>query len=216
MPDSHSYLGSSPWPLLPLAFVLFFGEALDIIVLFAFGTYQNWQPVQRILHLYLNPTIIIDFTKAATVLFLLIQLTRYILGLKRYSSPSDDFPVKPLFFPCRTSHVRMFPTKHGFGYSYLLTGVPVGWKGSVGGMISEDAGKERLPWYLRLFSLNPGGAWYAVNGGDYLDRGHAEGGLQGKLKKYLEGQVSTKRTSHFLDANFSRVLSPINMLTPTS
>ena len=83
----------------------------------------------------------------------------------------------------------MFPSKHGFGYSYLLTGVPVGWEGSVGGMISEDDGKEQAPWYLRLFSLNPGDAWYTVNGDDYLNRGHVEGGLQGKLRKYLEGQV---------------------------
>jgi hypothetical protein len=56
-------------------------------------------------------------------------------------------------------------------------------------MISEDDGKELAPWYMRLLSLNPGRAWYTINGDDYLDRGHVEGGLQGKLKKYLEGQV---------------------------
>lgn len=56
-------------------------------------------------------------------------------------------------------------------------------------MLSEDDVKEPAPWYTRLFSLNPGGAWYTVNGDDYLDRGHVECGLQGKLKKYLQGQV---------------------------
>ncbi|KAE9378562.1 hypothetical protein N431DRAFT_435627, partial [Stipitochalara longipes BDJ] len=197
MSDSHSHLQSSPLPLLPLAVILFFGKVFDIIVLFTFGIYQNWQSVQRFLESYLNPTIVIDSAKAATALFVLLQLTRYVLGFKRSSSHSDDFPVKPMFFPCRTSHVRMFPTKHGFGYSYLLTGVPVGWEGSVGGMISEDAGKGQMPWYLRLFSLNPGGAWYTVNGDDYLDRGHVEGGLQGKLEKYLEGQgVNPKQYAH--------------------
>jgi hypothetical protein len=190
----HSHLGSSPLPLVPLAFVLFFGKGLDIVILFAFGIYQNWQSVQRFLNSYVNPTIVIDSAKTATALFVLLQLVRYILGLKRSASVSDDFPVKPMFFPCRTSHVRMFPTKHGFGYSYLLTGVPVGWKGSVGGMISEDDGKKHTPWYQRLLSLDPGGAWYTINGDDYLDRGHVVGGLQGKLKKYLEGQVRIKLT----------------------
>jgi hypothetical protein len=180
---------SYPLPLLPLAVVLFFGRAIDILLLFSFGIYQNWEVVREFVNAYLNPAIVIDFAKAATALFILLQLTRYILGLKRPSSPSDEFPVRPIFFPCRTSHVRMFPTKHGFGYSYLLTGVPVGWRGPVGGMISEDDGKERAPWYLRLLSLDPGGAWYTVSGDDYLDRGHVEGGLQGKLRKYLEGQV---------------------------
>jgi hypothetical protein len=182
-------MGTYPLPLLPLALVLFFGKQLDIILLFSFGIYQSWEAVQGFVNSHLHPASVIDSAKAATALFILLQLARYILGLKGVSSPSDNFPIKPLFFPCRTSHVRMFPTKHGFGYSYLLTGVPVGWGGSVGGMISEDDGKEQTPWYFRLFSLNLGGAWYTVNGDDYLDRGHVETGLQGKLTKYLEGQV---------------------------
>jgi Protein of unknown function (DUF1365) len=182
-------MASSPLAVLPLAFVLFFGGSVDILLLFGFGIYQNLEAVQAFVNSNLNPTIVIDFAKAATVLFTILQIIRYIIGLKRFSSPRDDFPIKPMFFPCRTSHVRMFPTKHGFGYSYLLTGVPVGWTGSAGGMISRDVEKEQAPWYLRLLSLNPGGAWYTINGDDYLDRGHVEGGLQGKLEKYLEGQV---------------------------
>jgi Protein of unknown function (DUF1365) len=190
-------MGFSHLPLLPLAAVIFFGRAQDIVFLFSFGIYQNWEAVQSFLDSYLNPAIVIDVAKAATVLFIFLQFTRYIIGLKRPPFSSHDFPVKPMFFPCRTSHVRMFPTKHGFEYSYLLTGVPVGWKGTVGGMISEDDGKSQAPWYSRLFSLNTGGAWYAVNGDDYLDRGHVEGGLRGKLEKYLEGQVRFQVGPHF-------------------
>ncbi|KAN0108898.1 Protein of unknown function (DUF1365) domain containing protein [Hyaloscypha variabilis] len=208
MLHSHSHLGSSPLPLVPLAFVLFFGKGLDIFILFAFGIHQNWQSVQRFLNSYVNPTIVIDSAKTATALFVLLQLVRYILGLKSSAYFSDDFPVKPMFFPCRTSHVRMFPTKHGFGYSYLLTGVPVGWKGSVGGMISEDDGKNHTPWYQRLLSLDPGGAWYTINGDDYLDRGHVEGGLQGKLNKYLEGQgIDPKQYAHAYLVTAARFLS---------
>lgn len=191
-------MDSYPFHLLPLALVLFFGEALDIFFLCSFGLYQNWEALQKFAASYLNPAIVIDSAKVATILFALLQLARYILGLKRPSSLSNDFPVKPLFFPCRTSHVRMFPTRHGFGYSYLLTGVPVGWKGSIGGMISGDVGQEPAPWYSRVLSLNPGGAWYTVNGDDYLDRGHVKGGLQGKLRKYLDGQVRIQARRIFL------------------
>jgi hypothetical protein len=204
---------SSPLPLVPLAMVLFFGKAIDIFFLAGFGFYQNWARVQELANPYLNPTTVIDVTKAATVLFILLQLTRYIIGIKRCSSPSDGFAARPMFFPCRTSHVRMFPVKHGFDYSYLLTGVPVGWKGSVGGMISEDDGKKQAPWYTRLSSFDPGSAWYTINGDDYLDRGHVEGGLQGKLKKYLEGQVCVQSPCLGMIANHFRVLIPID--TPT-
>jgi len=180
---------SSLLSLPPLAAILLFGRTLDLVLLFGFAIYRNWKTVQELLNFCLNLAIVSDIVKVATALFGLLQLTRYILRLKRSSSPSDKFLVKPMFFPCRTSHVRMFPTKHGFSYSYLLTGVPVGWKGSVGGMLSEDDAVEPAPWYSRLFSLNPGGAWYTVNGDDYLDRGHVEGGLKWKLKNYLQGQA---------------------------
>lgn len=188
-------------PLLPLGAIILFGKALDIAVLLLFGIFQNWVDIREFVNSYLNPTIVIDVGKAATALFVLLQLIRYILGLSRPSSPSDDFPLKPMLFPCRTSHVRMFPTKHGFGYSYLLTGVPVGWKGSVGGMISEDDTEGQTPWHSRIFSLNPGGTWYTVNGDDYLDRGHVDGGLKGKLQLYLEGQVCPQAAFNFYISN---------------
>ncbi len=89
----------------------------------------------------------------------------------------------------------------------------MGWKDSVGGMISEDDGKEQAPWYKRLLSFDPGRAWYTINGDDYLDRGHVEGGLQGKLKKYLEGQVYIQSLQVGIVANYFRVLIPID--TPT-
>jgi len=70
-----------------------------------------------------------------------------------------------------------------------MVGIPVGWKGSLGGMLSVDDEKGNSPWYFRLFSLGLGNAWYVVNGDDYLDRGHVDGGLKGKLEQYLQSQV---------------------------
>ncbi|KAI2463479.1 hypothetical protein F4781DRAFT_123942 [Annulohypoxylon bovei var. microspora] len=87
-----------------------------------------------------------------------------------------DGPGRPLLFPCKTTHTRFFPKKHSFDYSYLLVGVPVGWSGAAGGMISNDE--------------NGTGAkgWYKVDAADYLERGDGHLGLRGKLDAYLKSQ----------------------------
>lgn len=87
-----------------------------------------------------------------------------------------------LLFPCRTTHARLFPKKHSFDYSYLVVGIPVGWEGISGGMVSSSSRKPS--W----FSLSPRG-WYHVDPADYLDRGHGHLGLRGKLDAYLKSQV---------------------------
>ena len=57
--------------------------------------------------------------------------------------------LKPLLFPSRTSHMRLFPKNHSFSYSYLLVGIPVGWRGSTGSLISADL--EGLHIEVRVF-----------------------------------------------------------------
>lgn len=98
-------------------------------------------------------------------------------------------PGKPLLFPSRTTHSRIFPRKHSFSYSYLVVGIPVGWSGQCGGLISAD-----LPSSPRWLSwLWPGSAvtkgWYHVDAADYLERGNGHLGLRGKLDAYLESIV---------------------------
>ena len=92
-------------------------------------------------------------------------------------------PLKPLLFPCRTAHTRLFPKKHSFSYSYLFVGVPVGWTGSIGSMIAADADTST--------GTSPPSpkAWFRVEARDHLDRGDAHLGLHGKLRVYLESQV---------------------------
>ena len=176
------------WGLLPLTGVLFFGKSLDITFLITFTLIRKWDELGNLTSL-VNRTIVIAVLAITTSLFILLQIFRYISNLQQTSSPCTNFPVKPMLFPCETAHVRMFPTTHGFKYSYLLVGIPVGWRGSVGGMISADVEEKKVSWYSRLLSLQPGHAWYRVNGDDYLKRGHVEGGLQGKLHQYLESEV---------------------------
>lgn len=172
----------------------YYGGALDVLLLTSFAAYRDWENVQELYTSYVNPTVIIQTTKILIAVFILIQVLRYTLSLSRHPSivVSHEFPVKPLLFPCRTDHARMIPTKHTFSYSYLFVGVPVGWRGNSGGMIScED---EEEPWYLSIlnslsFGLGGKGAWWSVNGDYYLGRGHDEDGLQGKLRAFLETQV---------------------------
>ena len=186
-------MASSPLRLLvlpPLLTAMPSMSSTDIIVLSSFALYKKWDAIQGFLASNINPAIAIGTFKTTACLFTLLQLVRYVRSLQQQSTPADEFPVKPLFFPCQTSHVRMFPKKHGFSYSYLWVGIPIGWGGSVGGMISENTESELAPWWKRWFFLAKEEAWYTVNGDHYLDRGHVQGGLQGKLKKYLESQVS--------------------------
>jgi len=98
--------------------------------------------------------------------------------------------MRPLLFPCRTKHTRLFPKKHSFSYSYLFVGIPVGWKGCIGSLLSADlqslGGKDiNSEGYSKW-----GKSWFSVDAADYLSRGEAHLGLEGKLHAYLRTQVS--------------------------
>ena len=98
--------------------------------------------------------------------------------------------LEPLIFPCRTTHTRLFPKKHSFSYSYLYVGIPVGWRGSVRTLLSADI--EALSCANDDHVGRPRRekrAWLSVEATDYLNRGGAHLGLQGKLHEYLVSQA---------------------------
>ena len=101
-----------------------------------------------------------------------------------FTSQYDLSPLKPILFPCQTSHTRIFPQKHSFSYSYLLVGIPVGWRGRISSLLTADL--KTLPWRGR----EPKTGWFNVDSADYLARGDSMYGLRGKLDTYLESQVS--------------------------
>jgi len=106
-----------------------------------------------------------------------------VAGIVPQTDYKDSFsPLRPLLFPCRTSHSRFFPKKHSFSYSYLFVGIPVGWRGSIQNLLSADL--ESLPWD----GGKPEDTWYSVDPSDYLDRSDNVHGLKGKLDAYLESQ----------------------------
>ena len=97
--------------------------------------------------------------------------------------------LKPLIFPCRTTHTRMFPKNHSFSYSYLLVGIPVGWRGSAGSLLSADAESLAGSSFDSQHVTRIVRTWFGVEASDHLDRGNAHLGLLGKLHGYLMSQV---------------------------
>lgn len=94
---------------------------------------------------------------------------------------NDDHPrnrLQPMIFPCRTTHSRFYPQVHSFAYTYLYVGIPVGWSGRAGTLLSAENVRSRR----RLRS------WFSVEAEDYLARGLHPDGLVGKLQDYLRAQ----------------------------
>ena len=100
----------------------------------------------------------------------------------------NDF-LKPLFFPCRTTHTRLFPKVHSFSYSYLCVGIPVGWRGSANSILSADVKALQSGDATYDQSRISGRGWFSVDAADYLARGEGHLDLQGKLHAYLRKQV---------------------------
>lgn len=103
------------------------------------------------------------------------RITSKEISLTRKSTTSDVAWTKPLVFPCRTTHARLFPKKHSFSYSYLFVGVPVGWQGRAGTLLSADGAAKR--------------GWLHVDPADYLERDLQGATLREKVDHYLVTQV---------------------------
>lgn len=159
-----------------------------------------WPPVSHILHHLVEKQFLCQ--QCWAVLFVIHEISTRVYGFRylsriqehleeKSSGPErgkteyDDTsnPLKPLIFPCRTSHTRIFPKKHSFSYSYLYVGIPIGWRGSVGSLLSTDL--ISLPRKGRV----PDKDWLSVESADHLSRGDNVHGLQGKLDEYLRSQV---------------------------
>lgn len=177
--------------LLSLAAIWVLGNTLERVVFSIFFVTRNWHVITRYVTAYLDPATLCNTLKYSLSALALIQVIRFVRGLSAESTAVEDGLPKPMLFPCRTSHTRLFPKKNTFSYSYLLAGVPLGWKGSSGGMLSADLPKKNTAWYWKLLSITPDASstWYSIDADDYMEPGHVELGLDGKLWRYLATQV---------------------------
>ncbi len=172
--------------LMPLAVGCGLVSRADVVLLFSLILFRNWKAAYRILQSYdLHPDIRI--LGGIVIALASTQIVTWMMKWPGLDMKSTVEGPKPLFFPSRTTHTRLFPKTHSFSYSYLLVGIPVGWQGSVGGMLSADQGA-----YGTRSGFEGGSSsstWYTIDAGDYLDRGHRQLGLDGKLRKFLQSQV---------------------------
>ena len=175
---------------IPLCIIIALGTRFELLLIATVLLQRRWQDVKALTEEYIGYVSILRILGTGFLLLTLLQIARYIVTLRNSTNSQNGFPAKPLFFPCETSHQRFFPQKNSFKYSYLLTGIPVGWKGTSGGMISAEMEKDETPWYLRILSLKPTESWWSVHGDNYMARGSVKNGLRGKLDQYLESEVS--------------------------
>lgn len=106
--------------------------------------------------------------------------------ISRDASQRQDDLTGIYLLPCRVTHRRRVPKQHGFSYSYLTVGIPVGYRGSINSMISVDEPNTPTPWLSGIWRPKN---WFRVDSSDYLERGNNKLGLRGKLDSYLKSQV---------------------------
>ncbi|KAI1389413.1 uncharacterized protein F4822DRAFT_427764 [Hypoxylon trugodes] len=156
-----------------LCYYLIFGSVGDALVLSAWLLWARGPQILTLFEFNFSDIVIPALVVAISTLVYFSYKWRRSGAI---NSPVWKGPGRPLLFPCQTTHTRFFPEKHSFSYSYLLVGIPVGWTGAAGGMISNDE---------RGTSIE---GWYKVDAADYLERGNGHLGLRGKLDAYLESQ----------------------------
>ncbi|KAI1102085.1 hypothetical protein F4804DRAFT_278064 [Jackrogersella minutella] len=157
-----------------LCYYLFFGSLGDVGLFIALLLWSRGPFIFELLEINYSINYSDVFVLAVAVAIAAFAYASYAKRCSRIVELSAwDGPGRPLLFPCQTTHTRFFPKKHSFDYSYLLVGIPVGWTGTAGGMVSNDE--------------NSTGAegWYKIDAADYLERGNGHLGLRGKLDAYL-------------------------------
>ncbi|KAI8725209.1 hypothetical protein NCS52_00091500 [Fusarium sp. LHS14.1] len=163
------------------AYFTFVGNAVDLSLVLAF---VGWNHASAITSFIKNLDLT-QFGLFAGVIFPTSVLGYRLLGrILNVQTVKWDGPGRPFLVPSRTTHTRMFPKKHSFSYSYLVVGVPVGYSGNANGMISANVSGPPS-WLSYIVGRR---AWFDVNPVDYLQRGHGDDGLRGKLDDYLENQ----------------------------
>lgn len=168
-----------PWHSLALrsaaaCYYLTCGSTADVVLIAAWALSQTKTPTLRLLAEHATTWNAIAVAAPVVVCILLAGCLAQSPTRSKQASEGTG-SMRPLLFPCTTTHSRTFPKKHSFAYSYLLVGIPVGWEGVAGGMVSAGSSKAK--------------GWYHINAADYLERDNGGTGLRGKLDTFLESQV---------------------------
>lgn len=146
-------------------------------VIFGIFVAYNLQPAHSNVCLYDLAWKGLQYTLSGLVVIQLLRCLPAVTSTTIWTGPG-----RVLLFPCKATHSRLPPKDHILESSYPLVGIPVGWEGVAGGLVSSSS--RKLPWY----SLS-NTCWFKVNAADHLGRGNSRLGLRGKLDAYLRTEV---------------------------
>ncbi|PYH75267.1 uncharacterized protein BO88DRAFT_461497 [Aspergillus vadensis CBS 113365] len=119
----------------------------------------------------------------ACILFLFIRLVMAALSRQRLivHNPlvKPEFLGRPLLFPAKLSHARRFPVveRYNYWYDYFMVGIPVGFRGRIGNLISID----NHPTSESILEK----CWFTIDPARYLEPGSSDLTLEEKLHIFL-------------------------------
>jgi hypothetical protein len=100
---------------------------------------------------------------------------------------ASDFLGRPLLFPTKLSHSRIFPERYNYAYSYFVVGIPVGLRGHIGSVLSVDEIRPETDGSTKTNASRK--CWFTIDHRYYLDHGDSPSGLEGKLHTFLQSRV---------------------------
>lgn len=122
---------------------------------------------------------------------------KWILWSEEDAEMKETLLGRPLLFPCRLTHARMFPEKYNYWINYFLVGIPVGLRGRIGGLMSIDSdGSGPHSPAKKSFQSCVGRLvrkliWFRIDTILYLHRGDGHLSLAAKLEHFLQERVCT-------------------------
>ncbi|KAJ5297655.1 hypothetical protein N7508_007904 [Penicillium antarcticum] len=145
----------------------------------------------------------IDWTKVSLAMFSLSMLAilgagsawmlmaayfrrQLVLMGDQNGGKANDFIGRPLLFPTKLSHSRMFPERYNYWYSYFVVGIPVGLSGHIGSVLSIDETRSDEGGVVTQSASRS--CWFTIDHRYYLDHGDNPRGLEGKLHAFLQSK----------------------------
>ncbi|PYH37517.1 uncharacterized protein BO87DRAFT_450670 [Aspergillus neoniger CBS 115656] len=123
------------------------------------------------------------FLAVSSILFIFIRLviaallSQHLIVHNPHVRP--DFLGRPLMFPAKLSHARRFPAieRYNYWYDYFMIGIPVGFRGRIGNLISID----NQPTSESILEK----CWFTIDPAYYLEPGSGDRTLEEKLHIFL-------------------------------
>ncbi|GLB09842.1 hypothetical protein AtubIFM57258_005771 [Aspergillus tubingensis] len=123
------------------------------------------------------------FLAVSSILFIFIRLviaallSQHLIVHNLHVRP--DFLGRPLMFPAKLSHARRFPAieRYNYWYDYFMIGIPVGFRGRIGNLISID----NQPTSESILEK----CWFTIDPAYYLEPGSGDRTLEEKLHIFL-------------------------------